>query len=67
MLQILPLPSQYNTQLIHFTTNSNLSSPDSFASLMRDNLKQKSQLCRGFIEAGFCPYQNRCKFAHGSH
>lgn len=31
------------------------------------NDKEKSQLCKKFIENGFCPYQNKCKFAHGSH
>ena len=29
--------------------------------------KEKSELCRKFMEKGFCPYQKKCKFAHGSH
>jgi hypothetical protein len=29
--------------------------------------KEKSQLCKKFLEFGSCPYQKRCKFAHGSH
>jgi hypothetical protein len=29
--------------------------------------KEKSQLCKRFIENGCCPYQQRCKFAHGLH
>lgn len=29
--------------------------------------KEKSQLCKKFIEFGFCPYEKKCKFAHGSH
>ena len=29
--------------------------------------KEKSQLCKKFIENGYCPYQKKCKFAHGLH
>jgi hypothetical protein len=29
--------------------------------------KEKSQLCKKFIENGCCPYKTRCKFAHGLH
>ena len=29
--------------------------------------KEKSQLCKKFIENGYCPYEKRCKFAHGLH
>jgi hypothetical protein len=29
--------------------------------------KEKSQLCKKFVENGYCPYQKKCKFAHGSH
>jgi hypothetical protein len=29
--------------------------------------KEKSQLCKKFLEFGFCPYEKKCKFAHGSH
>lgn len=28
---------------------------------------EKSQLCKKFMENGNCPYQKKCKFAHGSH
>nr|VVW89255.1 unnamed protein product [Nymphaea colorata] len=27
--------------------------------------KEKSQLCKKFVENGYCPYEKRCKFAHG--
>jgi hypothetical protein len=27
--------------------------------------KLKSQLCKKFMENGYCPYEKRCKFAHG--
>lgn len=27
--------------------------------------KEKSQLCKKFVEQGYCPYEKRCKFAHG--
>jgi hypothetical protein len=29
--------------------------------------KEKSQLCKKFVENGYCPYEKRCKFAHGLH
>lgn len=29
--------------------------------------KEKSELCRKFMEFGYCSYQRNCKFAHGSH
>lgn len=29
--------------------------------------KEKLELCKKFINYGFCPYKNKCKFAHGSH
>lgn len=29
--------------------------------------KEKSELCRKFMEFGYCPYQKKCKFAHGCH
>ena len=29
--------------------------------------KEKSQLCKKFIENGACPYSYKCKFAHGLH
>jgi len=29
--------------------------------------KEKSQLCKKYLENGFCPYEKKCKFAHGSH
>ncbi len=29
--------------------------------------KEKSQLCKRFMENGYCPYEKKCKFAHGSH
>lgn len=27
--------------------------------------KLKSSLCRNFVTTGYCPYGNRCQFAHG--
>jgi|JI9StandDraft_2_1071091.scaffolds.fasta_scaffold771969_1 hypothetical protein len=32
-----------------------------------EDSKEKSELCRRFMDYGYCPYQKRCKFAHGSH
>lgn len=29
------------------------------------SIKIKVELCKNFVEKGYCPYENRCKFAHG--
>lgn len=29
--------------------------------------KEKSELCKKYIEKGSCPYGMKCKFAHGRH
>lgn len=29
--------------------------------------KEKLELCRKYLEYGYCPYGTKCKFAHGSH
>lgn len=29
--------------------------------------KVKSSLCKNFTEKGFCPYGQKCQFAHGTH
>ena len=29
--------------------------------------KEKSELCKKYMEKGECPYGYKCKFAHGSH
>ncbi len=29
--------------------------------------KLKSSLCKNYAETGFCPYGQRCQFAHGTH
>lgn len=31
------------------------------------NNKEKLELCRKFMDQGYCPYEKKCKFAHGSH
>ena len=29
------------------------------------NIKLKNELCRNFLETGFCKYHDKCQFAHG--
>jgi hypothetical protein len=31
----------------------------------RNDPKYKTELCKGFSDNGFCPYGNKCRFAHG--
>lgn len=30
------------------------------------NPKLKNELCRNFLRLGYCPYNNKCQFAHGT-
>ena len=30
-------------------------------------LKHKTELCKTFSELGYCPYEQKCRFAHGKH
>ena len=39
--------------------HKNINSP------MKSNEKVKTSLCRKFCEKGYCPYGNKCQFAHG--
>lgn len=32
-----------------------------------NSLKHKTQLCKNFTENGWCPYYNKCRFAHGTY
>jgi hypothetical protein len=47
------------------STEESLSPPNS--SQLQFRTKEKSELCRKFMEFGYCSYQRNCKFAHGSH
>lgn len=29
--------------------------------------KHKTELCKTYEELGFCPYERKCRFAHGKH
>lgn len=40
-------------------------SPDYFLKNSSFSNKEKSQLCKRFMENGYCPYERKCKFAHG--
>lgn len=34
-------------------------------SILETQSKEKTELCRAFVEGGYCKYGSRCKFAHG--
>jgi hypothetical protein len=51
---------------LSLTKTSSSSSPKS-VSLNPEDYKAKAELCRRFMQFGCCPYQRKCKFAHGSH
>ena len=46
-------------------TDDGLSSEE--LSSCKTYFKEKSELCKKFMEKGDCPYGFKCKFAHGSH
>lgn len=29
--------------------------------------KHKTELCKTYSELGYCPYEQKCRFAHGKH
>lgn len=39
--------------------------PVDFAEEKRNDPKYKTEMCKTWIETGFCPYGNKCRFAHG--
>lgn len=45
----------------------NAMDPVDFAEEKRKDPKYKSELCKKFMETGFCVYGNKCRFAHGRH
>lgn len=46
-------------------SNSNSTQDEKEGSVDKKMNKEKSQLCKKFMENGYCPYEKRCKFAHG--
>lgn len=30
-------------------------------------VKHKTELCKTYSELGYCPYEHKCRFAHGKH
>lgn len=64
----MPLYSkQLNSSFSTSGSSTPRESPEGHEKSSIHSNKEKSQLCKKFMENGFCPYQNKCKFAHGSH
>lgn len=61
------LIQQYLGQPSSPSNSSRTSSCDSNCSSNGNTFKYKTELCRTYEEKGFCPYSNKCRFAHGSH
>jgi hypothetical protein len=38
-----------------------------FETEKKNDPKYKTELCKSYIETQFCPYGNKCRFAHGKH
>ena len=45
----------------------NAMDPVDFEEEKRKDPKYKTELCKKFMETGFCAYGNKCRFAHGKH
>ena len=45
----------------------NAMDPVDFEEEKRKDPKYKTELCKKFMETGFCVYGNKCRFAHGKH
>ena len=70
LLNVNPEDHTYNKRC-HRKTHSNSTQDDRDHSEPREDSidgkknKLKSQLCKKFMENGCCPYDKKCKFAHG--
>jgi hypothetical protein len=40
--------------------------PVNFEEEKKNDPKYKTELCKTFLETNFCPYGNKCRFAHGN-
>jgi hypothetical protein len=40
---------------------------EEFAAVRTNPAKHKTELCKTYSAMGCCPYQDRCKFAHGAY
>lgn len=60
-----PVPALFGPCRLNSSSLSTEESPREHAPPA--SYKEKSQLCKKFVEHGYCPYEKRCKFAHGLH
>lgn len=60
-----PVPALFEPCRLNSSSLSTEESPREHAPSA--SYKEKSQLCKKFVEHGYCPYEKRCKFAHGLH
>jgi hypothetical protein len=43
----------------------NSDSDEESQKILANNIKLKNELCRNFLETGYCKYHDKCQFAHG--
>ena len=41
--------------------------PVNFEEEKKRDPKYKTELCKSWVETNFCPYGNKCRFAHGKN
>lgn len=49
-----PAPEQMSTE-----------SDEEIQKTLINNMKLKNELCRNYLETGYCKYHDKCQFAHG--
>lgn len=48
-------------ELTHMSTESD----EEIQKALLNNGKLKNELCRNYLETGYCKYHDKCQFAHG--
>jgi hypothetical protein len=48
-------------ELTHLSTESD----EEIQKTLANNGKLKNELCRNYLETGYCKYHDKCQFAHG--
>src|SRR4051812_43937519 len=52
--------SRTNSTIITGSPNTSVDSKQ-----VKDTTKYKTELCRTWVEHNYCPYKEKCRFAHG--
>ena len=68
MTNILAYPFSYNSPKASRaeSTDDECSRDSSLQKIYKTNIiKYKTEMCKNYSEMGYCPYRDKCQFAHG--